>query len=101
MGFLSSCERKLSAGQFVNVATGSVGYLLMMCGHEKLMRNNIAFAAFFNVVMNLILIPTLGINGAAISTATSLALMNLVSVVLVQRKLSIVTVPLLARSQRP
>ena len=38
----------LAAGQYVNVLTGSVGYLLMMTGNERLVRNNMAVAALLN-----------------------------------------------------
>ena len=84
----------LALGQFVNVATGSVGYLLMMSGHERLMRNNIISVSILNVVLCLLLIPWAGTIGAAIATAISLATMNLVSVVLAYGRLSILTLPI-------
>ncbi|SFR14189.1 flippase [Desulfoscipio geothermicus] len=84
----------LALGQFVNVATGSVGYLLMMTGYEKLMRNNIIGSAILNIILNTLLVPKYGITGAAIATAVSLAIMNLVSAGLVYWKLSIITLPI-------
>lgn len=84
----------LALGQFVNVATGSVGYLLMMTGHEKLMRNNIVFSALLNIALNTILILKFGILGAALANAISLATMNLISAFLVYQKLSIFTLPI-------
>jgi len=86
-----SLLRVLALGQLVNVAMGSVGYLLMMTGYERLMRNNIVFSAFLNLVGNLVLVPIFGAIGAAISTAFSLAFMNLVSFLLVNKKLRINT----------
>ena len=83
--------RILALGQLVNVATGSVGYLLMMTGHEKLMRNNIAVWAVVNLAGNLVLVPRYGTVGAAVSTAFCLAFMNIVSYVLVRQKLKIDT----------
>ena len=83
----------LAVGQFINVATGSVGYLLMMTGHERIMRNNLIFSALLNVALNWRLIPMYGIRGAAAATALSLITMNLVSMALVYRKLSILTIP--------
>jgi O-antigen/teichoic acid export membrane protein len=69
----------LGAGQFVSVAIGSVGYLLIMTGREKAERNiAISFAAL-NVILNFVLIPMLGIEGAAISTGMCLAVRNLVA----------------------
>lgn len=85
--------RLLAAGQLVNVATGSVGYLLTMTGHEKLMRNNILFCAALNVSLNALLIPRYGILGAAAASAISLASMNIISSVLVYRRLAILALP--------
>ncbi len=87
----------LALGQFVNVATGSVGYLLMMTGHEKLMRNNIIFCVAINLVLNLILVPRYGIMGAAVATSVTMASQNLVAAILVWRHLGIVTLPFTAR----
>lgn len=84
----------LAAGQFVNAATGPVGYLLVMTGHETSLRNNDLLAAILNVVLNLWLIPAYGINGAAIATSVSLASRNLGATVLAFRKLSILTLPI-------
>lgn len=83
--------RILVLGQLVNVAMGSVGYLLMMTGHERLMRNNIMLSALLNLIGNLALVPAFGAMGAAVSTAFSLAFMNLVSFLLVNKKLGINT----------
>jgi O-antigen/teichoic acid export membrane protein len=84
----------LALGQFVNVATGSVGYLLMMTGHEKLMRNSVAIAAALNLVLNLVLVPIAGTLGAAIATAISLATLNLVATYYSWSRLGIVILPL-------
>ena len=85
----------LALGQFVNVATGSVGYLLMMTGHEKLMRNSVAIAAALNLALNLTLVPVAGAMGAAIATAISLATLNLVATYYVWSHLGIVMIPFL------
>lgn len=79
----------LAAGQFVNVASGSVGYLLMMSGFEKVVRNNILLGASLNIALNLLLIPEYGALGAAVATAVSLAVKNLAAVYLVHKYLSI------------
>lgn len=81
--------RILVVGQFVNLATGPVGTLLLMTGHEKLMRNNVAASAALNLIGNLVLVPSYGATGAAASTAFSLAVMNVISWVMVRKKLHI------------
>ncbi|MEJ2207684.1 MAG: flippase [Anaerolineae bacterium] len=79
----------LAAGQFVNVATGPVGLLLLMTGHEKIQRNNSILSAALNVLLGVILVPTYGLTGAAVATASTLAFKNLNTVRLVQKYLGI------------
>ena len=79
----------LAAGEFVNVATGSVGYLLIMSGNERAQRSNVVFNMGVNLILCVVLIPRYGIMGAAMATALSLALRNLTAMVLVKRHLSI------------
>jgi len=87
----------LSAGQFVNVVTGSVGFVLMMSGHERVMRNIMGFAAVLNVSGNAVLIPAMGVVGAAIAGAITLSLQNLLAAVMVWRRLGIWTLPVSPR----
>jgi O-antigen/teichoic acid export membrane protein len=92
----------LAMGQFVNVVTGSVGFLLIMCGYEGLYRNAFLFCAAISIGLNVLLIPRFGIMGAAVATAGSLALQNLIAAAMVWRKLGVVTIPFLwARSESP
>jgi O-antigen/teichoic acid export membrane protein len=79
----------LCAGQFFNAATGAVAYLLMMTGHERLVRNNLAFWALVNIGLGLFLIPKFGMAGAAAVTAFVVGGQNLTAVALVRRKLGI------------
>lgn len=90
----------LALGQYVNVATGSVGYLLMMTGHERIMRNITLAAAALNIGLCVLLIPTLGITGAAIGTSIAMAVQNIAAAAVVSRKLGIATVPLLGRGKK-
>jgi O-antigen/teichoic acid export membrane protein len=85
----------LALGQFVNVITGSVGYLLTMCGYERLQRNNFALCAALSVALNVLLVPRMGAMGAAIATSTTLAVQMLIAAAIVWRKLGVITVPLL------
>lgn len=85
----------LAVGQFVNVATGSVGYLLMMTGNERLMRNNTLAAGVLTIILNLLLVPFWGPIGAALATTVSLSVMNISAFYLVWKKIGILTVPFL------
>ena len=67
----------LILGQLVNVGAGSVGYLLQMTGHHRQCAYVIGCSAGLNLMLNAILIPTIGIMGAAIATATTMALWNI------------------------
>ena len=72
--------RILAVGQLINVATGSVGFLLAMTGHERDLRNNVLIAAFVSLGLAIPLAGEFGINGVAVSTALGVAILNLLSV---------------------
>lgn len=84
----------LAAGQLVNAGMGSVGMLLNMTGHERDTVKGIGIAAFCNVVLNLVLIPPFGIEGAAAATALTLVIWNLILRAFVKRRLGIETMAL-------
>jgi len=79
--------RILSIGQFVNVITGSTGYLLIMSGHEKDLRNIAIINGILAIVLAFILNPLLGPIGSAISTSVVLAGSNLMAVGKVKQRL--------------
>jgi O-antigen/teichoic acid export membrane protein len=83
--------RILAVGQFVSLATGPVGIILLMTGNEKIMRNIIAVSAALNLAGNLVLVPPYGAIGAAASTAMALAFMKIVSWAVVRNKLNVNT----------
>jgi O-antigen/teichoic acid export membrane protein len=66
----------LAFGQFVNAATGPVGFALLMTGRERVFAWTMGAAAAGNVVGNLIAIPIWGAVGAAAVTAVSVVLLN-------------------------
>jgi O-antigen/teichoic acid export membrane protein len=90
----------LAIGQFINVVTGSVGWILIMCGYERLLRNNLAVCAAMCVGLNLLLVPRFGYLGAAVATAVTLLVQMLVAAVMVWYKLGIVTMPIVVRIAR-
>ena len=83
----------LAVGQFVNVATGSVQFILLMCGYERLIRNVTVICAILEVVLNLVLVPLWGVVGAAIASASIRIFQNLLIASLVSQRLGIWTLP--------
>jgi O-antigen/teichoic acid export membrane protein len=79
----------MAAGQMVNLMTGSVGYLLMMTGHERSFQNLTVLSALIMFVLSLILIPLLAGIGAALASAFSVAALNIGAVWMVRKKLGI------------
>ncbi|MDA8744866.1 polysaccharide biosynthesis C-terminal domain-containing protein [Rubripirellula amarantea] len=77
----------LAIAQFVNVCTGSVGYLLSMTGHERDLRRATLIGSVVAIVVSLILIPRLGLIGAAMATAIASILQNLLMTVSVKQRL--------------
>lgn len=86
--------RIIAVAQLVNVATGSVGFLLNMTGNEKLMRNIALGCNFVGLVMFFILIPLFGALGAALALAIILVIQNLIALIFVWRKLGIWMMPI-------
>ncbi|MEX2489685.1 MAG: flippase [Pseudomonadales bacterium] len=68
----------LAVGQLVNASFGSVGYLLNMTGHERDTLRGVMVAAIANILLNLVLIPLYGIEGAALATATTMVVWNVI-----------------------
>ncbi|WP_452230589.1 flippase [Lacinutrix sp. MEBiC02404] len=77
--------------QLFNAMTGSVGQVMNMTGNHKKLRDFTIISVILNIVLNLILIPLYGILGAAIATATSSVVINIISVIFVKRRLGIIT----------
>lgn len=81
--------RILALGQLINAAFGSVGALLNMSGNEKDTLKGMLIAVILNIVLSLGLVPILGIEGAAISTAISCLTWNVVLRRFVKKRLGI------------
>ncbi len=79
--------------QLVNVATGSVGFLLTMTGNERYMRNIALFCSSVGLLGFLMLTPWLGALGAALALAFVLVAQNLAAMCFVWLKLGIWTLP--------
>ncbi len=83
----------LALGQFVNAAVGSVGYVLIMTGHEALLRNIIMVTTASTILLGCIVIPFWGVVGAACVSASGSIIQNLVASFVVMRRLGIRTIP--------
>jgi O-antigen/teichoic acid export membrane protein len=79
----------LTVGQMANLATGAVGFLLVMSGRQKLWMVMTALALVANVVLNWLWIPRYGLEGAAIATACVLAALFLAALYAVHRTLGL------------
>jgi O-antigen/teichoic acid export membrane protein len=82
----------LIVGHFFNVISGSVGFILIMSGNERDMRSITLFCGSFTIFLSFLLIPFYGAIGAAISTASSLILQNLISIIVVKKRLGFFTI---------
>lgn len=79
----------LSIAMLVNMATGNNKTVLLMGGGSGLNLLFSAFALAINVSLNLVLIPAIGIIGAAIAWSASIAAENVLTAVAVWRRLGL------------
>jgi len=61
----------ITVGQLVNAATGPVGFLLVMSGHENKATLCMGIGCAINLLLNVVLVHLWGTNGAAIAFAIS------------------------------
>lgn len=76
----------LAIGQMINTAAGPTAQLLNVTGHHKQFRNIAFFGAVLNVGINFFLIPPYGILGAAIASAISMSVWNIVASIYIKHK---------------
>ena len=82
----------LSFGYFIASIFGSAGHLLQMTGKQKIYLNIILIATIINIILNLVLVPVYGINGAALSTMVSMAFAHLLMVIFVYKIFGFTTI---------
>ena len=78
-------------GYLISALAGSVGFLMTMTGHERQAARIMALAVAANIALNLILIPIWGLVGAALATAMTTAMWNLMMLAYTRRELNIDT----------
>lgn len=79
----------ITIGQLVNIATGSVAFILTMTGHENIFRNIIISNSCLMVLLILLLGCLFGVIGVAIAISISLMYQNVLSVYFVKKKIGI------------
>lgn len=68
----------LTVGQLINAGVGSVGNILNMTGHERDSTRGVAIASVCSIILNSLLIPPYGLYGAAVASAATLIIWNLI-----------------------
>lgn len=79
----------LAVGFLIRAAMGPSEFLLNMTGHQRTCAAVLAIAAATNIALGIILVPRFGMVGAAIATATGVALVGLLNWRLTHRKLGL------------
>jgi O-antigen/teichoic acid export membrane protein len=67
----------LTFGQFINASVGPTGTILIMSGKQNYEVFNSIAICIMNIILNIILIPRFGIEGAAVATASSIVIINI------------------------
>ena len=84
-GYMVLCI--VSLGVAFNVSVGSTGTLLQSMGQSKSVLLADVSGVLINILLNVWLIPTFGIVGAAIATSISLTIRNLVTLLMIYSNL--------------
>lgn len=84
----------ITVGQFFNISTGSTGIILMMTGNERTIGKITFLSAVINLALNYFLIPKFGAMGAAVSTASTVTIENIIKVIVVKKKTGILSIPI-------
>jgi O-antigen/teichoic acid export membrane protein len=79
----------LAVGFLVNVAVGDVRGGLTSVGNTTMVMYGTTIAAVANIALNLVLIPRFELAGAALSTAVTLSLLNLILLVSLYREIGV------------
>jgi O-antigen/teichoic acid export membrane protein len=79
----------LSVGNLASAGAGSVGFLLMMTGYERIAAVNVGSTAVLNIILNVLLIPVFGLVGAATATMVSTVFVNVLQGVYCYKKLRV------------
>lgn len=79
----------LLTGRLISTLSGPVEYLMVMTRYQAMAGLIMVISLAVNIAMNSLLIPTMGLTGAAIATAFTTILWNITMLLYVRRKLGI------------
>jgi O-antigen/teichoic acid export membrane protein len=74
----------IGIGHLVSVSSGATNAFMNMTGKQKSFRNIICIAAVINISLNYLLIPHMGITGAALAAMSSLIFWNVTTLLYIQ-----------------
>lgn len=83
----------LALGHLIDASVGQVGSLLQSKGHTQYIFYNNVAALAINLVLNIMLIPTYGVTGAALATASSTAVTNILMFIETWKKEKVISIP--------
>lgn len=81
----------LCVGQLVNASAGSVALVLNMTGNDKSTVIGAAVALIVNLILSLLLVPVLGLIGAAIGFSVSLSVWNILLMFMAKKRVGVNT----------
>jgi O-antigen/teichoic acid export membrane protein len=90
----------LGIGRLVSLVTGPSGLILIMCGNERTLMKAVCLASACQLLFCLLLIPPLGITGAAIAASLGLICLNLSTFEMVRRRHGILVLPIPRKKNR-
>ncbi len=73
-----------AVGSMINAGTGTVGYMLLMTGYQRLSFLNSLVAVAVNISLGILLTPRYGAMGTAVSTGLAICTLNLMRVLQVR-----------------
>jgi len=76
----------LTLGQTINALSGSVIVLMTMTGHQRVSAIIMGAAATLNILLNALLIPSMGLMGASLATAATTVIWNVTMVIYIMKK---------------
>jgi len=82
----------MAFSQLINSLSGSVGYIMQMTNNQKMFQYIIISSSVLNILLNYLLIPIYGIDGAAFSSMVSMIVWNMVTVIFIKQKLGFLAI---------